>query len=301
MKRSSHSLRGLGLAAGAALWGAAFLIPYKQAVGFAPPAVVAFALLTSAAVLNSLLSLAQPQARRRGLQNGGAVTWWTAAALAVLATLGNVCNAQALTTLEPATASVLLRSEVVFVGLLAALFLGERLSLAFGVGAGLALLGLWVMRGSARIGGADWGLVFGLGAAVCFAAMHVLTRKVAQRVSLVRVNGLRLWLCALFMVGLPGVAQGALAAPVELWLYVALAAFCGPVLGRLLMMFSARHIAAAETALVLLLGPVLTLALAYLFLGTVPTAQRLLGGAVMLVGIAVPVGAKVYRWSQRGA
>ena len=294
-------LRGIAYAIGAAFWAAAFLIPYKQAAALAEPQSVAFAMLACAAVLNTVLSLFAGSAGHPGILRASKATWKTGAGLAILATIGNVCSARALSVLEPATVSVLLRSEVVFVGGFAALVLSEKLTLDFAGGAALALAGLWVVRAPGAIDGSELGLLYALGAAACFGAMHVLVRRVAQRVPLVQVNGLRLWLCAVLLAAIPGVVSGALKAPGAFWICAATAAVCGPLISRLLMMFSVRHIHAAQASLVLLLAPLFTLGFGFLFFGTVPKPERLLGGALMLLGIAIPVGRQAIKWSARRA
>lgn len=86
---------------------------------------------------------------------------------AVLTISGNYCGAQAVSRLEPAVNSVLLRLEVVFVGAFGALLLGETVTLALALGALTALFGLVVMYwplSFSSLRGAAWAL----GAAASF-------------------------------------------------------------------------------------------------------------------------------------
>jgi drug/metabolite transporter (DMT)-like permease len=71
--------------------------------------------------------------------------------------------------------------------------------------------------------------------------------------------------------------------------YVSLAAFCGPFLGRLCMMTSARYIEARYTTLATLAAPPLTLLLGFVILSDLPSGREIFGGVVMLMGIALPV------------
>ena len=79
--------------------------------------------------------------------------------------------------------------------------------------------------------------------------------------------------------------------------YSALAAFFGPFIGRLCLMQSARYVEARVTALANLGSPVITLVLAWAVLDDLPTGYELLGGLVMLVGIAFPIVA----WARRSS
>jgi hypothetical protein len=102
------------------------------------------------------------------------------------------------------------------------------------------------------------GALVGLGSAVCFGAMAVLTRKHIHAIRPVLLNALRLW----FGVGLwfaierrvPELSR-------SLVLYATLAALFGPFLSRLAVMASARHVQASTTALASLVTPALTLLL----------------------------------------
>ena len=60
-------------------------------------------------------------------------------------------------------------------------------------------------------------------------------------------------------------------------------------LGRLALMMSARYIQARVTTLATLTTPVLTLVLAFVLLSDWPQTHQLLGGAIMIAGISIPV------------
>jgi drug/metabolite transporter (DMT)-like permease len=277
--------RGTLLATGAATWAAAFLIFYKQASVLADASVVALALLAVAAVLNTAAAVVET----RGKLRVDRVSAVTAVALAVFSVTGNLCGSKALATLDPGIMAVLLRTQVVFVALAGLVFLRERVTAALAVGALIALAGLVLMRMPLGAAADLAGIAWALGAAASFAAMAVVTRKVIHRIQPVAVNAVRLWLAVGLLAALPGTAAGAAHAGGELWLMAAGAAFCGPFASRLFIMYALRHVTAAYQALVNLSSPVLAFVLAFLVLGTVPSGHELAGGAVMLVGIAVPV------------
>jgi len=270
----------------AAICSAGYLFPYKSAARLAAPDVLAYALLIVAALSSSALSLWQHG-------RGPAVRWdrtfWkTSAVLALLAISGNLCGAQAVARLEPAIASVLLRTEIVFVGALGAIVLGERVTPGLLGGAALALAGLAIMRWPLALDRAGAGAVWALGGAASFGMMQVLTRRVIERISPVAVNTCRLWIAVGLWSLWPGMARDAFTRGGEFWLLVTAAGLLGPFLGRLLIMYSLRSLEAAHSALLLLLAPVFAFLIGFIVYGDVPRAAEIGGGAVMLVGIALP-------------
>jgi len=160
----------------------------------------------------------------------------------------------------------------------------------FWIGAGVALGGLVLLNdpfsaAEARAAGIAWGLF----SAVCFASMAVLTRKFIHHIDVVSVNALRLWLSVLLWFAWNGVPGELLEATPRQVAYTSLAAFCGPFAARLCLMTSARYLEARMTTLTTLAAPPLALLFAFVALNDLPSAQELLGGAVILCGIAIPI------------
>jgi drug/metabolite transporter (DMT)-like permease len=278
---------GLSFSVAAALCSAIYLFPYKRAAVLAAADTLAYALLVVAALSSTALDLWQ---RRNGsaMKSDRWTFWSTSALLSMLAISGNFCGAHAVARLEPAVASVLLRTEIVFVGAFGALLLGERVTPLLLGGAALALGGLVVMRWPLETGGGGAGALWALGGAASFGMMQVLTRRVIARISPVAVNTCRLWLAVGAWSLVPGVARDALSQGREFWLLVTVAGLFGPFLGRLLIMYSLRTLRAAHSALLLLMAPVFAFLIGFFGFGTAPTARELLGGAIMLAGIALP-------------
>lgn len=275
-----HSLLG-------ALCSAIYLFPYKRAGALSSPDVLAYTLLIVAAVSNSGLYLWQRRSRPAAALDRR--TFWVASALLSLLTIsGNFCGAQAVMRLEPAVTSVLLRTEIVFVGVFAALVVHERLTLPLVAGAFVALGGLLVMRWPLRFDGAGAGALWALGAAASFGMMQVLTRRVIGRISPIAVNACRLWLAVGMLSLVPGLARAALGESATFWQFVALAGLFGPFLGRLFIMYSLRELRAAHSALLLLLAPVLAFAIGFALQGSVPSGLELGGGLIILAGVALP-------------
>jgi drug/metabolite transporter (DMT)-like permease len=292
-----HPRTGVWLSLASAALAALFLIPYKLAGERAPADLVTLALLVCAAVFNTLATAggklgamsagARPPARSLGL------ALLVAAVIAVLTAGGNFGVAAALASgAAPGLVSVVQQTQVVFVAAASAVLLGERVTLRFGVGVAVALAGFVVMQlpgGDVADAAPASGLLWALLSALCFGLMLVITRMVIHRIDPVLVNALRLWLAVALIIALPGRLAGALALDLATWGLAAAAAFSGPFLARLCLMFAVRHISAARVALIALATPVLAFLLGFAALGIAPTLRELIGGALILAGIALPL------------
>jgi drug/metabolite transporter (DMT)-like permease len=262
------------------------MIPWKLATRHGETKDLVLVLLTSAAILNTLVmpfsSGGEARHRRR-------VAWGVSVALAILTLLGNEASAAAIARISSPLLSVLQRFEVLLVGGLAWVALGERPSLGFWIGAAAACAGVVLMQGGGEAPAHLSGVLLALLAASAFSGMAVLTRRFIAEIDPISVNALRLWLSLLCWVAfhreLP--ALGRLSP--ELVAYGALAALCGPFLGRLFFMFALRHVEARIAALCNLLAPVVTLGLSFVFLADVPSSAEIAGGAVILAGVAIPI------------
>ena len=289
---SEDQRRGLLWAAAGALGGGCFAIPWKLASASGEAPTSALILLSVAATANTLLVVGRSWTKTGSPLSIGRTDLGVAVLLAVFTLFGNLASAAAIETLTPALLNVLLRAEVILVALLGWILLGERVDLRFWIGALLAVAGLVVIQGPARtqmlseLVGSGTGAA--LGGAVCFSSMAVVTRHFIHRIHPVMVNALRLWFAvALWFVLNPPPALAEV--PAEQILFAGLAALAGPFFGRLCIMQSARYLEARVSVLTSLATPVLTLFLAWAVLGDWPENAELLGGAIMIGGIAVPL------------
>lgn len=295
---------GALLSLSAALLAAAFLIPFKLAGERAPTDLVTLAMLVAAALFNTATTLGSRIGRRSTATTAAAapsrrLAVMVAAGIAVLTAAGNFAVAQALTHSAPGLVSSVQQTQVIFVAAASAVLLGERVTLRFVAGVLVALAGFAVMRlpilGEPVVaaaepgGGAGLGVLWAVVSAFCFGLMHTITRKVIRRIDPVFVNALRLWLAVGLVVALPGRLAGVLALDLHTWALAAAAAFFGPFTSRLCLMFAVRHISASHSSLVTLATPVFAFTLGFAVLGIAPAARELLGGALILAGIALPL------------
>ena len=279
--------KGAILSLAAAFLGAAFLIPYKAAGQIAPVRGVVLALLLAAAALNTLTALSRRSGRRRPSGRELAVSL----ALALCTVVGNLAVLGALAVLEPAITSVVTHTQIFLVVALAWPLLGERPTARFAAGAVLAIAGFAVMQwpgsGADRVAAAGIGLA--LLASAMWATMAVITRAVAARIDLLRVNAVRLWIASAAMACVPGTVEVARGMSGTAWALAAAAAFAGPFMSRVALMYSVRYITASHSTLISLVGPFFAFLLGLAAFGTTPSPLQIAGGAILLAGVALPV------------
>ncbi len=269
--------------------GGAFVIPWKRAAEHGSVSSMVLVMLLTAAVLSSLAMLS-PALRRPPPEPGSRrLLAGMSAAFAVLTLVGNSASAAAIGVLSAPLVSVLLRTDVILVAALGWVLLGERVTGRFWLGAGLAVVGLWVAQSPGATGAADpIGLLLALLAALSFSAMGILTRRYIRQVDPIALNATRLWMS----VGLWFATEG-LHLPDDLTPqvigYSALAALIGPGIARICLMLSARDLEARMTAMVGITGPLWAVVFAWVFLGTLPQQGQLIGGGIIFIGVALPV------------
>jgi drug/metabolite transporter (DMT)-like permease len=289
----SPALRGILFGLLGAFFSACFLIPWKLATHHGEAKHATLVLLASAALFSTLaIAPMHDAAKAPPLAIGP--TLKLAIVFAALSLAGNRISSESVHRVVGALLAVLQRCEVLVVGLLGPLFLAERSRPSFWVGSAIAGCGLIVLstRAGAELGlgpNADpVGALCGVASAVCFGTMNVLTRKYIRRLRPVLLNATRLWLGVLLWFAIERTIPTDALTP-SLVLCAALAAFFGPFLSRLAVMQSAHYVPASTTVLASLVTPPTTLLLGFAILGTLPTAHELMGGAIMLAGVAIPV------------
>jgi len=283
---------GLRWAFASAVGGALMVIPWKLANEIGDPSHSVLLLLGVAAFANSVLVIGQRLSSGWVGFRVGRTELSVAALLAVFTLLGNLASARAIQDLSPALLNVLLRSDILFVAVLGWLLLGERVERRFWLGAIIAGIGLVVLQGPLGDGG-FLGLVGGgtgiaVVAAACFSGLAIVTRRFIHRIDPVAVNALRLWLAVALWFPFNGIPHFS-EIPRQQILYATLAAIAGPFLGRIALMISARYVEARVTTLANLTTPALTLVLAFILLSDWPEPHQLLGGAIMIAGISIPL------------
>lgn len=187
------------------------------------------------------------------------------------------------------SAALLVSMDPVFVAAFAALFLREQPSWPMVVGMAIAVSGASIITvGDFHVSGrALIGDSLALAAALAETGYLLLGRHVRQRVDTLRYVSVVYTSCAvcvwiaLFAFGVPAVMNGH-----NLAISFALA-MCATVLGHTLVSQSLGHMPAAVVAISFLSQPIITAALAYIFLHQSIAPLTALGGSIALAGIAV--------------
>ena len=263
-----------------------FSVPWKAANTAGDPAVSALVLLATAAVGSTIVSLVQhrriPRLRR--------FDWLAAVLLAVLSLAGNWVSAIAIQSISPSVMTVVQRSEAVIVALVAWPLLGERVDARFWLGLAVAIAGLLTLQDPfAELDPRAIGMLWAVVASCLFGSMVVVTRRLAHLIDLVAVNGARLWISVLLWFALNGIPDALVEAPRSQVLAAGAAGIVGPFVGRLCMMLSSRDLEARITTLLTLAAPPITLVFAFATLGDVPGRREIVGGLLMMMGIAIPL------------
>lgn len=273
----------------ASTFGGAFIIPWRVAASSGDVPHLVFVLLTASAIFSSAGSLLPAMRLGRRALNRTAVA--VAVVFAITSLLGNHASASSAALLSAPLVAVLLRSQVLWVAILAWIFMAERVNATYWLGVAVAAVGMIILHDpwSGAAGGVDVrGTLFAIGASLCFGSMVVLTRRFHTFIEPLPVNALRMWLAVGAWLAAYGPPSPELLTPRLVGLG-SLAAFLGPTCSRSLGLYAVRHMPARMVALIALLSPLQTLVFAWLILDEVPSPVELWGGGIMLAGIAVPV------------
>lgn len=285
-----HFRRGIIMALLSSVAAAGFVIPWKLASQHGDPEICLLLMLSSATALNSAALLFPDQSSHaRWVEPRLLIA--VATVMACLTLLGNYLSAQAIARMSSALLSVLFRLEVFVVAVLGTVVLHEYVKPAFWIGACISLCGLALLNLHKPSTGPAFdrvGLLFAIGASLCFGTMAVVARKYVARLNPSMLNALRLWMSVLLWFGFAQRVPQMHELPKGVVVNAAMAGLFGPFLSRMAVLESARHVPANLTSLVALSTPVFALLLGAITLGTLPTSTELLGGGVMLAGIAVP-------------
>jgi drug/metabolite transporter (DMT)-like permease len=192
-------------------------------------------------------------------------------------------------TVQAGAASLLIAAGPVFTALLSVVFLKERLTrtgwggilLAF---AGVALIALSGGRGLRFTPGALLILL----AAAAAAAHSILSKQGLRRHAALAFTSYVIWTGTLpLLVFLPGLLrQLPAAAPAATFAVIYLGLFPAAI-AYVLWNYALARMPASLLSSFLYLSPVLAIFIAWLWLGEVPTALTLLGGAIAIAGVVL--------------
>lgn len=191
---------------------------------------------------------------------------------------------------DAGTAAMLIQLSPILIAVLAAIFLGERFTRWLVLGLLLAFAGVVVISIATSDGGGRdlLGVVLCLVSAVVYAVSLVLQKPLAGRFSALQLT----WLaCSVgTLVTLPWLGQlvsDVRHAPTSSTLWVLYLGVFPTAVAFTTYGYALSHLPASRLGIVTYVVPVITIVLAWLFLGETPPALAYVGGVVALAGVAL--------------
>ncbi len=270
----------MALLSSALLWSTSFAL-IRKALWHWPPVP----LLTGRFLVAGILALLWLGFR----QKGAILIRFPVVFLGLINALGFYAQFRGQETVSAATASFLINTYVVYVGLLAYPLLREPLNRWQGASVALALPGIYFMS---REPGAPWGLHFSPGAlwillASWVWALYILySRKAVKRLDAKEVAlGVMVWTLVPLLPFVPSTAPYA-AQPGFVGVVVYLGIFCSLV-PYFLYVYGLQRVPAVPASVVLLLEMVLGALWGILFLGERLSAVQAVGALLLLLAVAL--------------
>jgi drug/metabolite transporter (DMT)-like permease len=199
------------------------------------------------------------------------------------------------------TASLLVSTGPIFVAILAALTLGERLNRRERTGLAVAFTGALVIAlgqgGGVSLSG---GALIVLAAAVSQAAFFVIQKPLLARYSAFEVTAYAMWAGTLLILPLGASVPSAVThAGAEPLLAVALLALGASAVGFFAWAFASARLPIARLSASLYAVPAVAILVALVWLGELPSVASVAGGAIALTGVAITAGYTYRRESLR--
>jgi drug/metabolite transporter (DMT)-like permease len=189
-------------------------------------------------------------------------------------------------------ATVLGNLQVIVVGFVAWLLLGERPSRASLLALPVVLVGVVLISGAigGKAYGADpaLGVVLGLGTALCYAGYLLVIRRGGRDARRPAGPVAVATLCVVLAAGIAGTTYGDLdlLPPARSLAWLALLGITSQSAGYLFISISLPRLPAVVTSIILLSQPVMTVILSIVLLGEAPSPAQFVGVGLVIGGIA---------------
>lgn len=190
-----------------------------------------------------------------------------------------------------ASSVVLVDTEVFFVSLGGIIFLREKLSGLGWFSIVITFVGSVIVALGDAGGGGLWGDILALGGAVCSAVYTLVGKKCRKNMSTTMYTWI-VYFCAGVVVLLVALAMGNTVIPCSgrnLLVAGGLAVFC-TLMGHSIFSWGLKYEKASFISTVKLLEPIFASVLGIIFLNEVPSASSVIGGIIIVIGIALCVG-----------
>lgn len=206
------------------------------------------------------------------------------AAIGFLIAASTVLSYTAVAYVDPGTASMVGKTGVIFGLLLSVFWLRERLLPVQWLGAGLAVIGLFVVSYHPGSPVAVGALVI-LASTFMYALHTALVKRYGQNMGFIEFFFYRLLLTTAFLVFFVLVSGNLVLPDAYTWLLLLVAGTVDVVISRSLYYLTLRRIPMSLHTIILTLSPVVSILVAFVLFQTFPTTASLLGGAAILAGV----------------
>jgi len=210
-----------------------------------------------------------------------------ALATSLAGVLGNYSICQALNIASPTLMVLLMRSEVIIAMILGWVFLKEFITLRIIIAVFVIIAGILVMKlDSLSFEIKEWSaILWAFSAAFGFASMQVLAKSIIHDIHPQVLNVFRLAIGLALLGCFEEVRIEIADLNISEWIWIAMAAFCGPFWGRVAFTHTLRYLTISKANIIVSFAPVMTLIFEFFVFGTLISWLETLGGAIMLAAI----------------
>jgi drug/metabolite transporter (DMT)-like permease len=190
-------------------------------------------------------------------------------------------------TVSAGSASLLVNTAPIFTALLAAAFLGERIGSLGWAGMGISFFGAALISfGEGEDFSLDPGAPFVLISAVSSAIYFVVSKPYLRKYTALEFITYAIWAgTILTLVFLPGLPTEVAAAPLQTTLAMVYLGLCPTAVAYIAYAYVLSRLPASRTVSFLYLIPAVAFLVAWVWLGEVPPALAVIGGAITLAGV----------------
>jgi len=267
----------------ATLGGGLFAIPYRLSLETVAPLTVVWGVFLWALLVSLPGAWIARHQTKYSWKIGGITLLISLAGL-----LANYSICQALNgASSPTMLTLLQRSEIIIAMLLSWLFLKEIITTRVWLAVVVIIAGIIVMKlNSLSFEINEWSaIIWAIMAAFSFAVMQVLIKSIIHEINPQVLNVARLALALVILWSLEEVRSRVAVLEFTEWQWLALAAFCGPFVGRVSYTYALRYLTISKTVIIGSFSPVATLIFELLVFGTLLNGYEAFGGTIMLAGI----------------
>ena len=278
----SNQTKGIFFALLAVLGGGLYAIPYRLSLDTANALPVIWGVFLCA----FLFSLPGAWLARHQTKYSWKIAG-IALAISLAGVLGNYSICQSLSLASPTLMVLLMRSEVIIAMILGWIFLKEFVTLRIFTAVVLIIAGIVVMKlDSLSFAFNEWSaILWAFSAAFGFASMQVLAKSIIHEINPQVFNVFRLAIGLALLWCVEEVRIEIPALNILEWMWIAMAAFCGPFWGRVAFTYTLRFLTISKANIIVSFAPVITLLFEFFVYGTLISWLETLGGTIMLAAI----------------